>query len=115
MSKPQKHILEKFWADYALDGQRRLDAPSPRGKEEVLRELIRLSNYVCDNPDKKAHQRFRDNFDSLKKTWKWQYCFACGGRAQVRHHIILIKHGGSNSGKNIARICRTCHADIPLG
>lgn len=110
--KPQKHILEKFWEDYALYGQRRWDMPSPRGKEEVLKRLITLSRYVCDYPDKIIHRKNRQNFDSLKKTHKWEYCFACGGNAQIRHHIILIKHGGSNSGKNIVRLCKECHAEI---
>ena len=43
---------------------------------------------------------------------RYDTCFVCGERAQVRHHIIWLKHGGHNWRSNIVFICRKCHAEV---
>lgn len=39
-------------------------------------------------------------------------CFACSLPSQQRHHIILLKNGGSNHRRNIIKICFDCHKCI---
>jgi len=42
-------------------------------------------------------------------------CWSCGESAidpLVRHHIIQLQRGGSDSPRNLIEICRPCHAEI---
>lgn len=41
-------------------------------------------------------------------------CFACrsGDRTIVRHHVVQLQHGGSNTPRNFVAICTRCHAAI---
>ena len=39
-------------------------------------------------------------------------CFICNEKANHRHHIILLKHGGSNHSKNVIQLCRPCHNEL---
>jgi hypothetical protein len=39
-------------------------------------------------------------------------CYVCRLRANHKHHIILLKHGGSNHPHNIIRLCIKCHENI---
>lgn len=38
-------------------------------------------------------------------------CFVCGDRGQTlyRHHVIQVQHGGSNSPRNVVKLCHACH------
>ncbi len=41
-------------------------------------------------------------------------CFLCAqtlGRL-IWHHVVLVKHGGSNCPWNLVKLCDPCHADI---
>lgn len=40
-------------------------------------------------------------------------CWACQSRkAEHRHHIVQVQHGGRNVLKNIVCLCRGCHAVV---
>ena len=39
-------------------------------------------------------------------------CFVCSNPSQQRHHIILLKNGGSNHRRNIIKLCIDCHKEI---
>lgn len=40
-------------------------------------------------------------------------CWACRRRkAEHRHHVIQLQHGGTNSPRNLVAICRWCHGEI---
>jgi hypothetical protein len=39
-------------------------------------------------------------------------CFVCSDRATEQHHVVLLKHGGTNDPRNRVSICRFCHEHI---
>ena len=39
-------------------------------------------------------------------------CFVCRGRAEARHHVVQIQHGGRNTRVNLVGICSGCHAEV---
>ncbi len=41
-------------------------------------------------------------------------CYACGNRAQLFHHVILIKNGGENKIGNMVELCKDCHSEIHI-
>jgi len=50
---------------------------------------------------------------------KWKYdvtmdpdCFVCSDPAEIRHHVVWLKNGGSNSKQNLVSLCNDCHGEI---
>jgi hypothetical protein len=39
-------------------------------------------------------------------------CFVCSDKATEQHHVVLLKHGGTNDPRNRVPICRFCHEHI---
>ena len=37
-------------------------------------------------------------------------CAQCGSRAEIVHHIVPKKRGGSDDANNLVALCRSCHA-----
>lgn len=78
---------------------------------EVLQERRRSFDAI---KNKKFPLSFIDN-TILIKTKRVPYpCWVCRARnAQHRHHVVLLKNGGSVASKsNIVLLCESCHADI---
>lgn len=70
---------------------------------ERLAVLCRLAELVLGPPS------VRGELPKKQETT----CFVCNAVARLRwHHVILVKHGGSDSPRNLVAICRTCHASI---
>lgn len=109
----QADLLRKFWDTH---GERR--SISAEDHTDVIGDLMRLGEVVLVySAAKLTPQRKRKVFD-LNKNRRHRYmtkgapCLACGAPAQVRHHIIWIKHGGINSKRNICFLCHDCHGLI---
>ncbi len=52
----------------------------------------------------------RKDYNELKKLGgEPSPCFCCGAPSNHRHHVIWLKHGGSNSDHNIVKLCIACH------
>lgn len=94
---PDEKHLKRFWTE-AKDFSKRLNL------------LIELSNIVI--PTKEKYIKKRIAFDNNNKIRRSKKCFVCRERADVRHHIILLKNGGRNRGKNIVCLCNKCHGKI---
>lgn len=59
----------------------------------------------------------RRAFNASKDEWRGHAgdgtCAACGRfGARAWHHIVQLQYGGTNSPKNLVRVCRPCHAVI---
>jgi HNH endonuclease len=112
--KAHKLLLNGFWDTHGFHKNgllisRKIASPLP--KERVLAGLIKMSEvrllyestHDRKNFDKRKHQ---------KRFTGFKLCFACKNKAEIRHHIILIKNGGRNQKNNIVGLCRPCHARI---
>lgn len=78
------------------------------GKIEVLRKY---ATKVLFKPDDKYINTTRYLFSKMPRWISKDKCI-CGKRAEIRHHIILVKNGGNNKYKNIIHLCRDCHCKI---
>ena len=81
--------------------------------------LQRYSNFVfVERTYSKTHAKaVRDHYNFVKQSNSEAYqlgfiCWACGGRAVHRHHIIPISKGGTNSLKNLVPLCIGCHQTV---
>jgi 5-methylcytosine-specific restriction endonuclease McrA len=85
---------------------------SIRSKKETIDALVKLGEVRLFY--RNGHTRKK--FDKAKHKHKYLNgfpgCFACRGRAEVRHHIIWLSHGGRNQKNNIIALCKSCHAEI---
>lgn len=73
---------------------------------ERLQLLLEMTTVKVDN--KRGRISMRDEFIN-KRHKRDSKCFTCGRKAQERHHVILIKNGGTNQGGNIVSLCLKCH------
>lgn len=104
-----------FWKDFGLNGNKTYR--SPKSKKATLERLklmgdniIFRDNSVVKNKDgRHKFDRIKTHRHSLRSH---KMCFACGNKADVRHHIIWIKHGGLNSKRNLVSLCHPCHGFI---
>lgn len=97
-----KSELTRFWTHC-----NRYDmSPSAR-----LARLKEFAEIVISKPKRRIRSWQRNNFVT-GFCRRGSRCFACGLFAKVRHHIIQIQHGGSNSKENIVPLCIGCHAEI---
>ncbi len=39
-------------------------------------------------------------------------CYVCESRAQVRHHVVPVSHGGRNKLNNLVPLCHSCHQEL---
>jgi len=75
--------------------------------EEKLRKLIKLSNQHFKNSRPYEERREKKHGVSVGKK-----CWVCKDKANIQHHIILIKNGGYDNGINRVCICNKCHEKI---
>lgn len=111
----QYAVLKSFWRRFGKNGHKHIRSSQP--KQETLDalkdigEMIVLRKFHTEKTTKG-----RNNFEVIKhkrhslKTHP--ICFACRKPAEVRHHVIWLRHGGLNSKKNLVSLCKPCHAYI---
>lgn len=84
-------------------------------------DLSKLSDSLKDVKKfrpKKPLSEVRSEYENKKYEANWkphisgEKCYICNDNAEVRHHIILLKHGGHNSHNNIRILCKKCHSKI---
>ena len=72
-----------------------------------LKALIKLSKQTFANSRTYADRRAKKHPVHISKK-----CWVCNGKANIQHHIILIKNGGYDNGINRINICNKCHEEI---
>lgn len=97
-------ILKDFWEKH-------------RSGQPSIGLLKSFSDIVVDPISAFTLSQRRASFDSIKnKKFPLNYtskCFVCNELATVRHHILLLKHGGPvSSPKNLVSLCNKCHAEV---
>lgn len=112
--KLHKIITSNFWIEFGGEYGRK--GVSTKSKEHTLRELKEIGEIVLVFKEGYTPEQNRKKYIKFKSKLKgyngFKLCFACRGRAEVRHHIIWIRNGGRNHKKNIVALCRPCHAEI---
>ena len=110
-----KLALKEFWSNFEPCG------PGPnqcvgKCRDEKFKLAI-LGDYAEKFfpfkrriPIEKRREQFR-KAKRLRNKFRWP-CFVCGGEAEARHHIIELRHGATNSKRNVIPICHACHAKI---
>jgi hypothetical protein len=100
-----KRILEEFWAAW----------PEIENNELKIAALNIIANRFGHLVGKKRLRKVRKIFDRDK--WYLlnipdEQCATCERKARVRHHIIPLGRGGTNSPLNLILICDHCHVLI---
>lgn len=84
--------------------------------KEKLDLLIDFSKIVIERIDKPELQKRREAFLKAKHLLlpdvKDRLCLCCQFPAEVRHHVIQLKNGGTNYNKNVVPLCESCHGKI---
>ena len=110
----QKTSLVEFWDRFGGEKSRGLGF----SKEVKIQELQRLADLVTPFKNQKPLRKRRAHFEEVKydlhrmSLQRNARCWCCGSKAECRHHIIQLQHGGLNSRKNLVSLCFTCHAEI---
>ena len=109
--KEVKILLTSFWD--SMGGRKNNGEKESYNKKLLLlqdfskKEIIRKNDYSKKNRIKFENVKLhRHSLKSHKK------CFVCQNTAELRHHIILIKNGGTNCKKNLLSLCNKCHNKI---
>ena len=112
--KIHSDYLRSFWNTY---GVRR--GVSKTDWHETIAALQRAGTVIIVYKNsKETPEKRRIVFDKVKnKRQRYRFkvndmCFACGGKPNVRHHIIWLKNGGRNNRRNICFLCHNCHAAV---
>ena len=107
-----KQVLQTFWDIFG-------GIKNDGSKQNYAKKLFVLQDYAKKTIYRKKYrgQKERKKFDYIKKKRHslktHSICFLCSeNEAEVRHHIILLKNGGTNCKKNVISLCRECHALI---
>jgi hypothetical protein len=109
--KQHKLYLQEFWYEFGVGVQSRRGV-STKSYEQTIGALIELGKVKLHYNSSHDRKMFDRRKNTRKKFQGFIYCFACGGRAQVRHHIIWLRNGGRNQKNNVLALCNNCHAEI---
>lgn len=76
--------------------------------------LASMANGFRARVSKQRLRQMRATFDGHKHQFdvRGDCAIDCGRRAEVRHHIVPLTHGGGNGRHNLIAICKNCHAVI---
>ncbi len=78
---------------------------------DKIKLLVECSSAVVVNDI--PYTERRSKFDrEYKSRHDKGVCFACNNESEHYHHIILLKHGGSNSDGNLVWLCGECHKKV---
>lgn len=96
-------VLCDVWRDIASD-------PAPAKKMATLQRYAEVA--IPFEPGYSMERHRADYNAYFRGIRPGTRCFACNGMAVEQHHIILLKHGGTNDDRNRIPICRKCHEHI---
>lgn len=103
----EKQDLRSFWNQFGGKKENGIGY----FQEDKLNSLKRMVDKVYFYRTKSL-VRYRKKFNErYKNIWKLP-CFVCSAKANHRHHIILLSHGGLNSKLNRIPLCSYCHSLI---
>jgi hypothetical protein len=96
--------------------RRALWLATPVGPER-LRLLVEWARISITEMSTRGLAERRRAFNASKDEWRGDanegLCAACGRHGRrVWHHIVQLQNGGSNSPKNLVKVCWPCHAVI---
>ena len=104
--------LDDFWNKFG--GHKNLGYGFRRG--EKRKELRKMSELTFSFKRRSALLVRRESFNKIKfdrhSLKSHKNCFICLQPANIRHHIIGLKNGGTNARRNLVSLCNHCHADI---
>lgn len=109
-----KVLIKEFWDNFG--GTR--NAGVQYSYVHKMAALVEWSGRIIDGyRNRKPLSAIRSAFDEIKaQRFRMLHirrkCFACLGKADVRHHIIQLQNGGINCKKNVVYLCHTCHKEI---
>jgi 5-methylcytosine-specific restriction endonuclease McrA len=107
-----KYWLDQFWSYFG--GEKNDGLNYTYGKK--LHYVQAISNVKIGYKKGKTRQQKRTSFDKTKymkhSLAKEPLCFICTDKANVRHHLISLRNGGQNTGRNLISLCNPCHAKI---
>jgi 5-methylcytosine-specific restriction endonuclease McrA len=89
---------------------------TPVGPER-LRLLVEWAHIGITEMSTRGLIERRQAFNASKDVWRGHagigWCGACGREGKrVWHHIVQLQLGGTNSPKNLVKVCWPCHAVI---
>lgn len=94
-----ERLLAVFWQHVAF-GAHRLT---------LLRQAVK-AEAVSPGP---TRRELREAFTrDIQPPGPKDQCFVCEKRPQHRHHVIQIKHGGTNELFNLVWLCSDCHETV---
>ncbi len=86
---------------------------SPEAKLEVLKQFADVVLNPLGLEELKRRRRVFDGVKNAKFPIKTTSCWVCTLPSAHRHHVILLRNGGSVTGrKNIVVLCEGCHCKI---
>jgi hypothetical protein len=85
----------------------------PRKKLAALREIAEMEFRFTEKDRLKERRALFDKH----KDWKLPLepntkCIVCNNTAQLRHHIVQLRNGGTNGHLNLIPLCVPCHEEI---
>lgn len=95
--------LNEFWKAFRLSDH----------KEVKIHILQVMANRIFLR-DEDRRKKLRASFNEKKNRYYslYGFCAVCRKKANVRHHIVQLKNGGGNHGRNLIRLCNMCHESI---
>jgi len=90
--------LDQFWGS------------PPKTGNERFRQLKNMTKFKPKTPSRVEYDARRTAFEKKKyHLLKLDKCYVCNQKAEHRHHIVLLKHGGTNIKENLVGLCELCH------
>lgn len=93
-------LLRTFWAE--VQQSNRLDLLQRYAELRPTLRTVRSPQAI----------RREHNAKRLTRQWRGKPCFVCAELASQEHHIIQVKHGGTNRRDNKVWICTPCHRQV---
>ena len=109
----EKQLNSTLWTNYDAMKVFYDRAAVETDKIKILKDLAEV---VVDPISIETLIQRRRNFDKKKNAsfpLANAICWVCDMPAEIRHHVVLLKNGGSATGKrNVIYLCNRCHAEV---
>jgi 5-methylcytosine-specific restriction endonuclease McrA len=83
-----------------------------KSKQGIIRYLVKQAKMYGHCAREQREQMRKDFLAKPRNFYLGASCVACGARAEVRHHVRPLGHGGDNRRSNVVMLCESCHAEI---
>lgn len=107
----RKRLAAELW-----DFRMKLKQTGDPAKKLVLFQIMASEIYQVAPPDRLRTYRMRMEFDFQRMIdlWRMQRCIIDPRHRMptIFHHVVLLKHGGTNHRLNVVSICNACHEEI---